>query len=76
MGRSNSFRYSNQFKVKFETNNIICSIYINIFSKKISRIKKDLRESLYLIEKEFLNLAEGRDYKILKKNILKYLTQL
>ncbi len=41
--------------------------YINIFSKKISRIKKDLRESLYLIEKEFLNLAEGRDYKIFKE---------
>ncbi len=43
MGRSFLYGNTNEFKIKFETNNIICSLYINIFSKKISRKKKGIK---------------------------------
>ena len=62
---SGYYGVNNYFKVKFDSNNIECSIYINCY-KKIKRVQKDLTESLNLIEKEFLNLAEGRDYGVFK----------
>ena len=51
------------FKSEFKTNKIKALIYVSIFKKK-ERKKKDLNKAFESIEKEFLNLAEGREYNI------------
>ena len=51
------------FKSEFRSNKLKALIYVSIFKKK-ERQKKDLNKAFESIEKEFLNLAEGREYSI------------
>ena len=51
------------FKSEYKSNKIKALLYVSIFKKK-ERKKKDLNKAFESIEKEFLNLAEGREYGI------------
>ena len=60
-------RSSNTFKVAYQSNTIKSTVYISMFYKKINRNKYNLSEALKSIEKQFLNLAEGRSLKVFKE---------
>ena len=57
--------------VGFESKNIKADLDIIIFKKNRKRTKKDLSNVMTLIETEFLNLAEGREYKIFMEKYYK-----
>lgn len=65
-GRYSSFGADERFYVIFQTDSIKASIVVTVFSKDKKRNEKDLRKAFDLIEKEFLNLAEYREYEIFK----------
>ena len=55
------------FDVEFKSQNINSYLNVSMFTKNKKRTKKDLGKAVDLIEKEFLNLAEGREYNIFYK---------
>jgi hypothetical protein len=59
------------FNVGFESKNIKADLDIILFKKNRKRTKKDLSNVMTLIETEFLNLAEGREYKIFMEKYYK-----
>lgn len=59
------------FYVGFESKNIKADFDIIIFKKNRKRTKKDLSNVMTLIETEFLNMAEGREYKIFMEKYYK-----
>ena len=57
--------------VGFESKNIKANFDIIIFKKNLKRTKIDLSNVMTLIETEFLNIAEGREYKIFMEKYYK-----
>ena len=76
--RNNSYRnaglYSNidiYFSLEFDSQNINAILNVAMFKKNLKRTKKDLSNVIPLTEKEFLNLAEGREYEIFMEKYYK-----
>ena len=55
----------------FNSDKIEAQLAVAMFLKQRKRTQKDLKPSLNLAEKEFLNLAEGRTFEIFHSNFLK-----
>ena len=76
--RNNSYRnaglYANidiSFSLEFDSQNINAILNVAMFKKNLKRTKKDLSNVIPLTEKEFLNLAEGREYEIFMEKYYK-----
>jgi len=59
------------YNVEFESKNIKADFDIIILKKNLKRTKRDLSNVMALIETEFINIAEGREYKIFMEKYYK-----
>ena len=65
--------YSNActFDLEFKSDKIKAFVNIIMFKRNIKRTKRDLSKVLTMAEKEFLNLAEGREYNVFMEKYYK-----
>ena len=73
--RSRYSDYKYYLQVKFQTKSIFGLIIIIFLDKDKKRIDLNISDSFDLIKNEFLNLAEGRSYKIFKEKYFQMLRQ-
>ena len=67
--------YKFYFTVEFKTQSIHGYIIVILFRKDIKRIDEDVSKYFEALKNEFLNLAEGRKYKIFKEKYYKMLKE-